>query len=87
VLIVSCIGANAHSPPGVHPLAVGHPPGSGLGPVLADGERVNPYLSPGLIVAALALPRSILEPEASPEAIENALLPGVRNIQRAVHPP
>ena len=76
MLIVSWIGANAHSPPGVHSLAVGHPPGSGLGPVLADGERVNPYLSPRLIVAALALPRSVLEPEAPPEAIENALLPG-----------
>ena len=56
VLVVSGIGANAPTSPGVHPLAVGHPPGSGLAPVLADGERMNPHLSPTLAVAAFAFP-------------------------------
>jgi hypothetical protein len=68
VLVVSCIWRErATLPLGVHPLAVGHPPGSGLGPVLADGERMNPYLNQTLTVPLCTF-RSILEPEAPPEA-------------------
>jgi integrase len=55
--VFAWIGGDRPTPPlGVHPLAVGHPPGSGLGPVLADGERMNPHLSPTLAVAAFAFP-------------------------------
>ena len=71
VLVASCIWRErATLPLGVHPLAVGHPPGSGLGPVLADGEWMNPCLSQTLTVALLHS-RSILEPEAPPEATES----------------
>ena len=62
VLVVSCIGANAPPFPWVHPLAVGHPPGSGLGPAGEGGahHRLNdlrplPALSQGA-------PSSRLEP-------------------------
>ena len=90
VLAVSRIGANAPPFPwGVHPLAVGHPPGSGLGPpdeggapyCLNDLRQVGPSLL-GLswpmargcappqpdTDSGLGSSRSILEPEAPPEA-------------------
>jgi hypothetical protein len=44
VLVVSCMWRErATLPPGVHPLAVGHPPGSGLGPAGEGGahHRLN----------------------------------------------
>src|SRR5262249_19192781 len=40
--------------PPVHPLAIGHPPGSGPG--LADGERMTPRPSQALTVAAFVFP-------------------------------
>jgi hypothetical protein len=40
--------------PGGHPLAVGHPPGSG--PALADGERMKPHLRQTPTVALLHFP-------------------------------
>jgi hypothetical protein len=67
VLDVSCIWRERTTPPlGVHPLAVGRPPGSWLG--LADGARMKPCLSHTLIVAAFALPGPSLSLRPPPEA-------------------
>ena len=72
MLDVFCIGANAPALPGgfiLSPSATLRVAGpSLLGPVLADGERMKPTPQPDTDRGPSCASRSILEPEAPPEA-------------------